>query len=130
MENLKVNNEYLNNLVEHIEHIVKEINKDISSLKNKDEDIFLRYTAFDRCKALYRFIKPIFLTVQSSMVAGHILQHPIFHTEEGKKNNWDVCKPEHSDFFISQPNNESDDEAEEIYKKKFREVILKAMLKK
>lgn len=129
MENLKVDNEHLNDLAKFTERLISEFQKDVALLKDDKADIFDRYMAFNRCATLANFIEPIKKSLIASMIGGHNLQNKIFHTESGKKNGWDNPKPDDHPFFENECNHEHH-EMPDILGKIIGGAILSSILKK
>ncbi len=56
MENLKIDNEHLNDLAKWIESFIQELQMDIAELKDEKADLFDRYMAFNRCRQIMETI--------------------------------------------------------------------------
>lgn len=126
MENLKIDEKHLQNLVMVYEEFIDKLNVDIEFLKNKHSDIFDRYMSYWRLKNLAKSINIISDLHKSALIAGHSLNHELLQTKEAKKHGWDEMKLENNPFFIQ--NDEENEERMEKIKKSFAEALIASLV--
>lgn len=102
MSNYVVDNEELMALADKVKNMSEQLNKDAEYLRDENADIFHRYMAYNKLRSMMKGLDVIMSLCKSSMVTGHNLQDPMFHTEAGIDNGWDKPKVFDHPFFIDE----------------------------
>ena len=126
MKDLKIDEDYLGSMVDISTNLMGKIMSDIVILNDKDADVFLRFMAFNRIRALHMSLSIIMDVQHMGMLSGHCLQDSFFHTKEGKQNNWHESRISEHPFFCQKEKEGKEKEDLEQHKKErefFMDII-------
>ncbi len=102
MTDLKIDEEELNAIAYLLEELCKCINTDILILRDKEEDLFNRYMAYNRSDSILRSAEFGMKLSRKFMKSGHNLNDKTLHAKEGVKNDWDKSSIAENPFFLQE----------------------------
>lgn len=130
MNELKIDNQYLNNIADDIEDLHKKINNDVKILRDESADTFLRFMSFNRSQAYLRCIETIMDIMHNQIIFGHALSEPMFKTEEYIEKGWDTVKLHRMPFFVREEDKDGEREIPDFLKKILAGAILGSLVGK
>ncbi len=99
MTKLVPNEAMINACADEIKSIIIVLTKEVSLLRDTQQDVFLRYTAFNFMSAIIHSFDSTNEMIGLVFNSGHLMNHPLLQTEEAKKEGWDNLDLKNHVFF-------------------------------
>jgi len=113
-EEVKIDVKYLRNQALMAVELSKLINRETEIMIDENEDLFVRYIALARLRAIVKGVNMALEVMKDNLIKGHNLHHPLMQTPKAIENDWDKINLEQDDFFTTEKQEKS---------KSFREMI-------
>lgn len=128
MSNFVVDNKELNGLADAVDRLRNSLEKDVNHLRDEKADLFNRYMAYNKLRSMLKAVDLVMTVSHKSMIAGHNLQDPMFHTEAGKENGWEEAKLFDHPFFKDEDEKDEDGDMPDFLKKILAGAVLGALV--
>jgi hypothetical protein len=101
-EEVKIDENYLANIADEAQKLAEFIRSEGEIVNDKKADIFHRYMAHHKLKAIFEAVKMTLDITRASFCFGHDMHHSFLNTEEAKENEWGIVKLDQNPFFTTE----------------------------
>lgn len=102
MNDLKIDEIHIAEIVKASESIIDSIGEDLKTLENTSNDIFDRYMAYSRLISINAIMKIEYKITKILLQNGYTLKDEVFHTESYKKHGWNDAFTHEHPFFLNE----------------------------
>jgi hypothetical protein len=100
MDDLKIDERNIAELTYKVAELMKDMMRDIETLDDKEEDVFLRYMSLVRLGAIFTAAKQAEHMARHVFRMGFEMHHEYFQTKKAKENGWDeITEIQENPFF-------------------------------
>lgn len=117
MEKLAVDNEHLNRLADITDALIDKLKIDVNFLRDENEDIFDRFSSFNRLMTVHDFIALAIKSHKYSLGCGYLIQQEILLTNKAKKLGWGDPHLESHPFFKQKDDEDTDEDLSDLLDK-------------
>ena len=111
MNELKIDERHLVKFVNSTKELIKNIDRDLSTIANQEEDVFIRYMSYSRLATIIDIITKMMPVVTNTFRLGFDLNYEQFCTKAFIKAGWNDGNMEDNPFFVGNKQEEEDNEA-------------------
>jgi CTP:phosphocholine cytidylyltransferase-like protein len=108
MKEFEIDEEYVEQTINDMMNLVGFLNKEINTLRDKNNDIFNRYMTFCRLASANESMRDSYRLFRNAFRMGFDINHNIFQTEASKKTGWGENNVSENPFFKQEKTNNNE----------------------